>query len=59
MVPTQVEGNVLSQKWAARKFEFDSFWAVEGTELCNKRLAFFQQVKHCPELAKGIFKVIP
>jgi hypothetical protein len=49
---------VLSQRWVARRFEFDCFWAVEGSELFAKKVAFFQQVKQRSELNKGILKVI-
>jgi hypothetical protein len=58
-VPTQVEENVLSQRWVNRKFEFDCFWAVEGSDLFAKKIAFFQQVKHRSDLTKGLLKVIP
>lgn len=58
-VPSQVEGNVLSHRWVSRRFEFDCFWAVEGSELFASKVAFFQQVKHRSELTKGLLKVIP
>ena len=57
--PSPHEESVLSHRWVARKFEFDSFWAVEGTPLFDKQIAFFQKVKHHADLTKGILKVVP
>lgn len=51
------EYNLLSNRAVKRVYGFDVFTVVKGTERCESRIDFFQQVRENPNIKKGLLRV--
>jgi len=49
--------NLLAQNRVRRRFGFDIVVAKNGTRTMNEACDFFQQVRHRPDLRKGIVRL--
>jgi len=52
------EYSLVSRKRVRSRFGFDTVAVLENSAECDRAVAFFQQVRGCPHLQKGILRLL-